>query len=76
MYVIRNYKDITVSMYNFMKGLKHYNYNGKWEDWLQLHLDGNSTYLYSYAQVIRLSFMYSRKCNGVHYSDYFKGRLS
>ena len=38
-YVIRNYKDITVSLYNFMRALKHYNYDGSWEDWLELHLD-------------------------------------
>lgn len=50
-YVIRNYKDITVSMYNFMKGMVHYNYNGKWEDWLQLHLDGQITYADYFAYV-------------------------
>ena len=38
-YVIRNYKDITVSLYNFITSLQHYNYDGKWEDWLELHLD-------------------------------------
>lgn len=38
-YVIRNYKDIAVSLYNFMRALKHYNYDGTWEDWLELHLD-------------------------------------
>lgn len=39
-YVIRNYKDITVSFYNFMKAVVHYHYDGEWADWLQLHLDG------------------------------------
>ena len=38
-YVIRNYKDVTVSMYNFQRGMAHYNYNGKWADWLQLYLE-------------------------------------
>lgn len=51
-YVIRNYKDITVSLYNFIRGMEHYHYNGKWEDWLQLHLDGKITYAnyFSYAK--------------------------
>lgn len=50
-YVIRNYKDITVSMYNFMRGLKHYNYNGKWENWLQLHLAGKLTFATYFSYV-------------------------
>lgn len=51
-YVIRNYRDITVSFYNFVKGMKHYNYDGKWADWLQLHLEQKITYgsYFSYAK--------------------------
>ncbi|XP_053374864.1 sulfotransferase 1A1-like [Mercenaria mercenaria] len=41
---IRNPKDIAVSYYNHAKGVKTYDYDGKWEDWLQVYLQGKLEY--------------------------------
>jgi hypothetical protein len=36
----RNPKDTAVSYYNHMKGIKSYEYDGKWSDWLPVYLQG------------------------------------
>ncbi|XP_060586559.1 sulfotransferase 1B1-like [Ruditapes philippinarum] len=36
----RNPKDTVVSFYNHMRGVKYYSYDGKWDDWLPLYLEG------------------------------------
>ena len=60
-YVIRNYKDITVSLYNFMSVMKHYNYDGSWVDWLELHLDEKCKKIYVEQTVTLTSFfMYNK----------------
>ncbi|KAL4224309.1 Sulfotransferase [Mactra antiquata] len=41
---VRNPKDTAVSYYNHMCGIKFYEYNGKWEDWLPVYLDGKLEY--------------------------------
>ncbi|XP_053376635.1 sulfotransferase 6B1-like [Mercenaria mercenaria] len=41
---IRNPKDTAVSYYNHMKGLRPYNYDDKWEDWLPVYLQGKLEY--------------------------------
>ena len=50
-YLIRDYKDITVSFYNSMKSLTHYHYHGKWEDWLHLHLNNELPFADYFAYV-------------------------
>ncbi|XP_060586558.1 sulfotransferase 1B1-like [Ruditapes philippinarum] len=40
----RNPKDTAVSYYNHMTGLKPYNYEGKWSDWLPVYLQGKLEY--------------------------------
>ncbi|XP_053376566.1 uncharacterized protein LOC123535334 [Mercenaria mercenaria] len=40
----RNPKDTAVSYYNHMKGLRPYDYNGKWDDWLPVYLQGKLEY--------------------------------
>ncbi|XP_053376632.1 sulfotransferase 1B1-like [Mercenaria mercenaria] len=42
---LRNPKDTAVSFYNHMKGFKAYDYDGKWEDWLPVYLQGNLEYM-------------------------------
>jgi hypothetical protein len=37
---LRNPKDTAVSYYNHMKGLNIYEYDGKWEDWLPVYMQG------------------------------------
>ncbi|XP_060586569.1 sulfotransferase 1C4-like isoform X4 [Ruditapes philippinarum] len=40
----RNPKDIAVSYFNHMKGVKSYEYDGKWSDWLPVYLQGKLEY--------------------------------
>ncbi|XP_060586560.1 sulfotransferase 1B1-like isoform X1 [Ruditapes philippinarum] len=40
----RNPKDTAVSYYNHMKGIKSYEYDGKWSDWLPVYLQGKLEY--------------------------------
>ncbi|XP_045172039.2 sulfotransferase 1B1-like [Mercenaria mercenaria] len=40
----RNPKDTAVSYYNHMHGIKHYSYDGKWEDWLPVYIQGKMEY--------------------------------
>ncbi|XP_045171746.1 sulfotransferase 1B1-like [Mercenaria mercenaria] len=40
----RNPKDTAVSYYNHMNGVKYYNYDGKWADWLPVYLEGKMEY--------------------------------
>ncbi|XP_053376361.1 sulfotransferase 1B1-like isoform X2 [Mercenaria mercenaria] len=41
---LRNPKDTAVSYYNHMKGFKSYDYDGKWEDWLPVFVQGKLEY--------------------------------
>ncbi|XP_053376363.1 sulfotransferase 1C4-like [Mercenaria mercenaria] len=41
---LRNPKDTAVSYYNHMKGIKVYGYDGKWEDWLPVYVQGKLEY--------------------------------
>ena len=43
-YILRNPKDVAVSLYNHVKNLLCYHYDGKWENFLPLFLDGKSKY--------------------------------
>lgn len=40
----RNPKDTLVSYYNFHQGIDLYEYDGKWDDWLPMYLDGKLDY--------------------------------
>jgi hypothetical protein len=37
---LRNPKDTAVSYYNHMKGIKMYEYEGKWENWISGFAEG------------------------------------
>lgn len=56
--IFRNPKDTAVSYYNHMHGLKVYDYNGNWQDWLPVYLEGKcesgkySNYLSQWEQII------------------------
>ena len=39
-FVVRNPKDAAVSLYTMMAGMKHYDYDGKFENWLPLYIKG------------------------------------
>lgn len=39
--VVRNPKDVAVSVHNFLKSLNFVDYNADWEQYLQLFYDGN-----------------------------------
>ncbi|XP_060599448.1 sulfotransferase 1B1-like isoform X2 [Ruditapes philippinarum] len=43
-YVLRNPKDLAVSLYNHTKGITLYNYDGKWDHFLPLFLQGRTEY--------------------------------
>lgn len=42
--VVRNPKDVAVSLYNMMQGFKHYNYKGTFNNWLPLFMRGDLAY--------------------------------
>ncbi|XP_052222287.1 sulfotransferase 1A2-like [Dreissena polymorpha] len=43
-FVVRNPKDAAVSLYHMMTGMKHYNYSGRFENWLPLFMQGQLAY--------------------------------
>ncbi|XP_045172386.2 amine sulfotransferase-like [Mercenaria mercenaria] len=43
-FVVRNPKDVAVSLYCMMYAFKHYNYTGKFSNWLPLFLRGDLAY--------------------------------
>ncbi|KAL4225544.1 sulfotransferase [Mactra antiquata] len=43
-FVVRNPKDTAVSFYNMISAFKHYNYSGKFENWLPLFCNGGLAY--------------------------------
>lgn len=43
-YVLRNPKDLAVSLYNHTKGITAFEYDGKWENFLPLFLQGKTEY--------------------------------
>ena len=45
-FVLRNPKDVMVSHYNHVVGCKAYKYDGKWENFYRLYVEGKSKYLY------------------------------
>lgn len=44
-FVVRNPKDVAVSLYNMMSAFKHYNYSGKFCNWLPLFLRGDRKWI-------------------------------
>lgn len=51
-FVVRNMKDAAVSLYHMILGMTHYNYSGKFENWLPLYLRGDLAYD-SYLKYLR-----------------------
>ena len=45
-FILRNPKDMAVSFYNHVKGIKSYHYQGQWKDFFPFILKGESAYTY------------------------------
>ena len=54
-HIVRNPKDVLVSLYNHNIGVKCYGYDGKWEDFLQLFLEDKCEYVKNSIKKIRHS---------------------
>lgn len=45
-FVLRNPKDLVVSLYNHVKGIPSYEYDGEWKHFLPLFLEGKSMQIF------------------------------
>jgi hypothetical protein len=50
-YVARNAKDVAVSGYYIHKQIKKFEYEGSWDHYLSLFLDGKGMYIYMFEHV-------------------------
>lgn len=78
-YVVRNPKDVAVSLYNHVTGIDAYEYDGKWENFLPLFLKGKTEYNSWFEYVLEWEEVMATNPNQpillVHYEDLKKNNL-